>query len=293
MSWMKRLGAGAVGLTLLLVVPGCEGTGTDDGDSEAMEEESGEELSVQVTAGTQVKTTTSVNFRSGPSTGYKVLKVLPKGALLTLVSGTPTKGFYQAQHDGAEGWLSGKYIAVVSTKPAPTPAPSDPSAACEGVDLTDFRPPTSCNGPGGNTSKQLPGNGVYSTSWFGCYFDASGKLKTDPYDNCEFACGAKGYCDKQGPACQASLKWFAADADRYGCGTKIRVTNCKNGKSVVLATLDRGPNCKTIEQKHDAPVLDMSHDAMGHLFDGKFYGGGDYKSVVVEVVDPSTPLGPS
>ena len=121
-----------------------------------------------------------------------------------------------------------------------------------------------------------------------------GSIYMDPYDNCEFACGNQGLCPagQDGPTCEANLRWFAADADRYGCGGRIRVTNCDNGKSVILVTLDRGPNCNTVEKACDAPVLDMSHDAMVYLFDGGIYGGCDHQAVVVEAVADDTQLGP-
>lgn len=169
-----------------------------------------------------------------------------------------------------------------------------PKSICDGASGLKFQPPKVCDKLGGNTTSEIPSNGYYSTSWFGCYYKSDGTLYKDPYDNCEFACGNKGLCKSgmSGPECEATLKWFAADADRYGCGARIRVTNCVNGKSVVLTTLDKGPNCKSVEQKYAAPVLDMSHDAMIYLFDGKTYGGSDKKAVIVEKVDASTPLGP-
>jgi len=124
--------------------------------------------------------------------------------------------------------------------------------------------------------------------------EEDGSIFEDPFDNCEFACGSQGLCPagQAGPICEATLRWFAADADRYGCGGRIRVTNCENGASVVLATLDRGPNCNSVEMACDAPVLDMSHDAMVYLFDGGIFGGCDHEVVVVEPVDADTPLGP-
>ena len=135
---------------------------------------------------------------------------------------------------------------------------------------------------------------MYSTSWFGCYRDAAGTLVTDPSDNCEFACGNRGLCAAwlSGPECQAQLKWFSADADRFGCGARIKVTNCVNGRAVVLAALDRGPNCRSVEQAYGAPVIDMSWPAMTYLFEGRTYGGADKKRVVVEVVGASAVLGP-
>lgn len=169
------------------------------------------------------------------------------------------------------------------------------SDICEGMDGEPLVPPVTCDGPGGNTTTEKAPNGLYATSWFGCYMQDNGTIYHDPYDNCEFACGNQGLCppDQSGPECEANLRWFAADADRFGCGGRIRVTNCENGKAVILVTLDRGPNCNTVEKACDAPVLDMSHDAMVHLFDGGIYGGCDHQTVVVEEVDPATQLGPA
>ena len=169
-----------------------------------------------------------------------------------------------------------------------------PSSICDDVVGASLMPPTTCDGPAGNTSTEIPANGLFSTSWFGCYEQDDGTIYMDPFDNCEFACGNQGLCPtgQDGPTCEAGLRWFAADADRYGCGGRIRVTNCDNGNSVVLVTLDRGPNCNSVEMPCEAPVLDMSHDAMVYLFDGGTYGGCELQTVVVEPVDESTPLGP-
>ncbi|MBI2394886.1 MAG: hypothetical protein HYV09_35280 [Deltaproteobacteria bacterium] len=177
----------------------------------------------------------------------------------------------------------------------PDTTPPDPiDELCKGFATSPFDPPAVCDGPSGTTSTEIPSNDIYSTSWFGCYRKSDGTIYKDPYDNCEFACGPKGLCSSSlsGPECQAELQWFAADADRYGCGARVRVTNCVNRKQVVLATLDRGPNCKTVEKAYGAPVLDMSHPAMAYLFDGKEYGGSDKKRVIVEKVPATTALGP-
>ena len=178
--------------------------------------------------------------------------------------------------------------------PTSTSTGAEPPNGCAALVDDSLTPPTTCDGPSGNTTTQIPSNGVYSTSWFGCYFNADGTIHEDPADNCEFACGNQGLCSpgQDGPTCEANLRWFAADADRYGCGGRIRVTNCDNDKSVVLVTLDRGPNCGSVEQSCDTPVLDMSHDAMVYLFDGSTYGGCDHQRVLVEGVPDDTPLGP-
>jgi hypothetical protein len=166
-------------------------------------------------------------------------------------------------------------------------------AECDGFSTKALVPPTTCDKAGGLTSSEKPPNGLFSTSYFGCYRKTDGTIYKDPSDNCLFACGNMGLCaaGKTGPECEADLKWFSADADRFGCGGRIRVTNCKNGKRVVLAALDKGPNCP-IEKKFGAAVLDMSYPAMTYLFDGKTYGGSELQRVHVVPVAATTPLGP-
>lgn len=183
---------------------------------------------------------------------------------------------------------------TTTSPPATGSDTAPPPSLCDRVAGERLVPPSTCDGPSGNTSTEIPPNNLYSTSWFGCYFEDDGSIYQDPFDNCEFACGSQGLCPggQDGPTCEANLRWFAADADRYGCGGRIRVTNCDNGNAVVLVTLDRGPNCNTVEMACDTPVLDMSHDAMDYLFDGAFYGGCELQTVVVEAVDAATPLGP-
>jgi hypothetical protein len=165
---------------------------------------------------------------------------------------------------------------------------------CDAAMGQPFIPPTTCDAASGNTTTEKSPNGIYSTSWFGCYEKSDGTIYKDPGDNCEFACGNQGLCDASltGPECEAQLKWFAADASRFGCGSHIRLTNCDNGKQVVLTTLDVGPNCNSVEKNYGAPVIDMSHDAMVYLFDGNTYGGGDLMPIIVEEVADTVPLGP-
>ena len=196
-----------------------------------------------------------------------------------------------ADDDGSSS--SSGPIGDTSGSPTTEGSTGSSSSVCDGIRGEDFIVPTECDGPSGNTTTEIPANGMFATSWFGCYFGDDGEIVQDGGDNCEFACGDKGLCPGQdGPNCEANLMWFAADADRYGCGGRIRVTNCENGNAVVLVTLDRGPNCNSVEMECGAPVLDMSHDAMVYLFDGGIFGGCDHQAVVVEQVDESTALGP-
>ncbi|MFW5740271.1 MAG: hypothetical protein ACOC1F_07885 [Myxococcota bacterium] len=43
-----------------------------------------------------------------------------------------------------------------------------------------------------HTTTEIPSNGLYATSWVGCYREADGTIYKDRWDNCEFACGPRG-----------------------------------------------------------------------------------------------------
>jgi len=278
----------------MIVAGGACSPASPDGSLEGLDESTdtaSEGVSGTLAIGTTLETTGNLNLRTGPSTGYKVLRVMAKGTTATTVERTTPSGrYYKIDYQGTVGWASGNYLRVVA-EPGANP-PDD--SVCDGFDTGPLIAPEACDGPSGFTSREIPSNGLYASSWFGCYRKSDGSIYKDPYDNCEFACGPRGYCPsgQSGPECEADLMWFAADADRYGCGGLIRVTNCDTGRSVVLVTLDRGPNCKSVEKSCSAPVLDMSRPAMEYLFDGKRYGGCDHKRVVVEKVAQGTPLGP-
>ena len=150
----------------------------------------------------------------------------------------------------------------------------------------------SCSGTWG-TKKADNGN-YYATS-FGCWKDSSGNVHQDPGDNCIPACLAKaqnsGLCaGLSGPACEEKVNWFVADAGRFGCLARVKVTNPKNGKSIIAVALDYGPNC-SVESQVSHAALDMSYPSTNYLF-GSQQGIVDKSSVHVVEVDPSTPLGP-
>ncbi len=150
----------------------------------------------------------------------------------------------------------------------------------------------SCNGTWGTTKAQ---NGNYYATSFGCWKDANGNSHSDPGDNCIPACLSKakssGLCaGMTGPQCEESVKWFAADAGRFGCLSRLKVTNPKNGKSLIVTALDYGPHC-SVENQVDHAALDLSYPSTTYLF-GDQQGIVDKSSVHVVEVDPATPLGP-
>ena len=63
------------------------------------------------TANTATVIATSLNLRSGPATTYAILKSMPQGATVTIVSG-PSNGWYQVTYQGTTGWASAAYLDI-------------------------------------------------------------------------------------------------------------------------------------------------------------------------------------
>lgn len=140
-------------------------------------------------------------------------------------------------------------------------------------------------------TKPMPDNYYYATS-FGC----STQFGPDPGDNCIPACNSSAIPEcsasgKTGRACEETLKWFAADAGRFGCNTLLRVTNPLTGSAVIVRAIDQGPAC-SIENKGGRGVVDLSKDAANVLFGSPHAGVVDRKSIQVETVQEGTALGP-
>ncbi len=102
---------------------GCSQASGDEGVDELVgveePDDSGEERDAEamvgsVSAGMQLKTNASLNLRSSPSKTAKILHVIPDGALVTVVNGTPKNGWYNIKHGGETGWSHGDYLDKVS-----------------------------------------------------------------------------------------------------------------------------------------------------------------------------------
>jgi hypothetical protein len=120
----------------------------------------------------------------------------------------------------------------------------------------------------GKASTSIPGDDSYVLTSFG-----------GPGDMQSMSCGGKA--DGKG--------WYAASRQRYGCGTKLMVQ--ANGKCVVLAALDYGPDV-CVENAAHAPILDVSPAASKLLFNSASAGWSDHFKVTVTEVSAGTPLGP-
>ena len=77
----------------------------------------------------------NLNLRSGPATSYAVLKVMPKGAAVTIRTG-PSGGWYQVDYQGITGWASEQYLAVGT---ATTPPTTGTKTATVAVDVLNLR----------------------------------------------------------------------------------------------------------------------------------------------------------
>src|SRR5665811_1386699 len=68
--------------------------------------------------------TSGLNLRSGPSTDYGVVTVMPGGASVEL-RGDPQGGYYPLSYNGTMGWAHGDWLRATGSSPAPDPAPGD------------------------------------------------------------------------------------------------------------------------------------------------------------------------
>lgn len=271
----------ALTLTIPLLAAACSAASPNaqDGVFESEDESwTGAGLSSELPVGTTLRTTGNLNLRSGPATSKAILDVMPKGSLVTLLEGKPVNQFYHVDFDGTDGWCSGKYLKVESSGGTDTGA----------TDGTAW----SCTGSYGTT--RVSGGRYYATS-FGCWVDNDGDAHSDSGDNCIPAClsqaRSSGLCaGMSGPECERSVNWFAADSGRFGCLTRLRVTNPANGRTAVVVTLDAGPAC-WVERSVGTGIVDLSSTVTEYLFGGA-RGASDRAQITVVEVPSTTPLGP-
>lgn len=73
-------------------------------------------------AGT-ARTTTSLNFRTGPSTADPIIAVIPAGTTVTL-TGESSNGFLSVSYNGRNGWAYAPFLATGGAAPTPEPGPA-------------------------------------------------------------------------------------------------------------------------------------------------------------------------
>ena len=61
-----------------------------------------------------VRTTTAVNFRTGPGTSYSVIRTLSTGTVLTVLDDSNSDWVYVSDSNGTKGYVSAQYVQAVS-----------------------------------------------------------------------------------------------------------------------------------------------------------------------------------
>ena len=269
-------------------------TGGVDSEPVAGAERSSESISGAIPVGAVVRTSAALNFRRGPSTSNEIIDVIPKGATATVTEKYPSTGFYHLNWGGTIGWSSGTYLSVVSTPTTPPPDPTTPPSG--GSDGSWSKPahPWTC---GGSYATSPTTSSTYNLTAFGCWVDAAGGRHGDSGDNCIPTClsqaKSSGLCSSSdtGKACEERVTWYIADGARFGCLARVKITNPKNGKSVIAVALDYGPAC-WVERKVGRGVLDASGRVNRYLF-GSDMGVSDGAQVQVEPAPSGSKLGPA
>ncbi|NCC79034.1 MAG: hypothetical protein EOM07_05465 [Clostridia bacterium] len=90
------------------------------------------ETTGETVSGKRYFTTTSLNMRTGPSTAYSIVQVLPSGAELTYHG---QNGWYHVSYNGKTGYASNRYVRVEEAAPEPStgtvPAPVEETVEAE------------------------------------------------------------------------------------------------------------------------------------------------------------------
>lgn len=87
-----------------------------------------------VANGSSLTATAGVNLRKGPDTTYAVIEVVPSGADVTVVDGSPQNGFYKVDYKGTVGWSSAQYYTKGSGDPNGGGGNPDPGGGGSAVD---------------------------------------------------------------------------------------------------------------------------------------------------------------
>jgi uncharacterized protein YraI len=110
----------AIGRVTIALALSCFSCTANGGEDELVSADDSVAFQAQIagspTAGAMLRTTDPLNLRTGASTSYSVILVMPAGATVKLVAAAPTNGFYQVTYETKTGWASGAYLAQQASK---------------------------------------------------------------------------------------------------------------------------------------------------------------------------------
>jgi hypothetical protein len=129
----------------------------------------------------------------------------------------------------------------------------------------------------------------------GHYCPTRGEIagRTIPSDDTYYITSFGGGVDTQRMACTGTAdgRWlYIADAWRFGCRAKVRVTNPRTGRWCVAQVADVGPNI-CVERAAGRPIIDASPVITRELFGRNSAGWSERIVVRAELVEGSTALG--
>jgi hypothetical protein len=181
------------------VVSACA-PGTSDPDNDGLAgvdettDDRGDGLSGSVTVGQKLITTADLNLRTGASTNYGVMHVMPEGAVVVAQQSAPKNGFYKVKHSGTVGWAFGGYLKKAPADP-PAPPPDGGSDGTDGGEQTPTDPPPATSPR--DLAMQRAAAGVGFSYWWG-----HGRFKpTGP------TASTAGSCSGSCPDCSHSGSW--------------------------------------------------------------------------------------
>lgn len=192
-----------------------------------------------------MRTTTRLNIRTGPGTGYSVVTTLVTGATVEIM-GNAQSGFYPIRYGQTKGWMSADYLTATGAgtpgppSEAPLPNPSAPGSVPVGDTVVGTMtvavglnlrqgPGTNYNVivvmPGGATVSIMgsPQNGFYPIMFHGSKGWASASHLTTGSANVPNP-GGNGYTRDQ------IIQIIYAAADKYGQprADMLRVAQCES-----------------------------------------------------------------
>lgn len=120
----------AASTAVVLALTGCAAEDVDDGELVVSQADELAKSGPTYAVGTTLRTTENLNLRASGSTKARVLRVMPKGAKVTVRAKSGGNGWVAVKFSGYSGWAHTSYLARVSSTPAKSSSsPSGYSAA--------------------------------------------------------------------------------------------------------------------------------------------------------------------